>query len=187
MSEIGVELSRVSRYAPVEISTYRYNGVEGMTFGQLMISVCCRRAAAIEDQSVIKMNAVNASTSWLKALSSVTEQLFSTDASLKSVYAKLDDTGYVCKKAGAIPTLYDFFHLECGISTSDLYTGGGTYDKKMKVFSKLKQPIESATSQSQQETIQLQSLVSRRDVTYNVSASIVYAMTQASMNMASSL
>ena len=56
MSEILIESLGTSRYAPVNINAYQYNGLAGLSFGQLIMAVCCRRAAAIESQSVIKMN-----------------------------------------------------------------------------------------------------------------------------------
>ena len=40
------------------------------------MAVCCRRAAAIESQSVLKMNELTATTAWLEALSSVAQQIF---------------------------------------------------------------------------------------------------------------
>ena len=76
MSEIYVEQIGTSRYAPVAINAYQYNGLEGLSFGQLIMAVCCRRAAAIESQSVLKMNELTATTAWLEAVSSVAQQIF---------------------------------------------------------------------------------------------------------------
>ena len=39
MSEIYVEQIGTSRYAPVAINAYQYNGLEGLSFGQLIMAV----------------------------------------------------------------------------------------------------------------------------------------------------
>ncbi len=185
MSEILVEHIGVSPYAPVDIDTYQYNGLKNLSFGQLIMAVCCRRGAAIERQSVIKMNELTKTTAWLEAVSAVGAQIF-TAASLDAA-ADIAASGYVCTKAPAKPTLREFLEKECGISADDLYSGAGTYDEKTRVFSQLKQPIDGAASQSQQQTIELQSLVSRRDVTYNTSAATVRTLMESSLGMAATL
>ena len=47
--------------------------------------------------------------------------------------------------------------------------------------------MDNAASQSQQQTIDLQSLVSRRDVTYNTSAATVKAIMQSALAMAAAI
>lgn len=187
MSEIVATTIAVSRYAPQEaraIEVYTYAGNEGMTFGQLVMAVCCKRAAAIEAQSVNAMNRVTETSSWLEALSAATQQMLS--ASNLSETVNLGSSGYVCKKTSSqTPTLKDFLQYECGIDSS--YLDISTYDKRMQLFDQVKTQIDTAARQSQEETIELQSLVSKRDVTFNTSAATVKAIGQSMINTAAQM
>ena len=177
MSEIYVEQIGTSRYAPVAVNAYQYNGLEGLSFGQLIMAVCCRRAAAIESQSVLKMNELTATTAWLEAVSSVAQQIFTATS--------LAASGYVCRKAARAPTLRDFLQNECGVDAA--YLTIGSADARTALFSQIKTLMDNAASQSQQQTIDLQSLVSRRDVTYNTSAATVKAIMQSALAMAAAI
>ena len=184
MSEILVEHIGTSRYAPVDLDTYQYNGLEGLSFGQLVMAVCCRRAAAIENQSVVKMNELTASTAWLEAVSAAAQQIFS--ASSLSDPVDLGTSGYKCRKATSqTPTLKEFLQDECGVA--ETYLDISTANARTALFGQLKTTMDSASSQSQQQTIALQSLVSRRDVTYNASAATVRTLGQSSLSMAANL
>lgn len=165
MSEIMIEQLGVSRYAPVDINAYQYNGLEGLSFGQLIISVCCRRAAAIEQQSVIKMNEMTATTELLKEASAVAERVFT--ASSVSAADKV------------------FMMTKLDIAEADIDIS--SYDMRTALFAKIKPKIDQAASQSQQQAIDLQSLVSRRDVTYNASAATVRALMQSALGMAAAI
>lgn len=188
MSEILVEHIGTSRYAPVDLDTYQYNGLEGLSFGQLVMAVCCRRAAAIENQSVVKMNELTASTAWLEAVSAAAQQIFS--ASSLDAAVNLGTSGYTCRKAKPDAetskiTLREFLQDECGVDKS--YLDISTANARTTLFGQLKTTMDAASSQSQQQTIALQSLVSRRDVTYNTSAATVRTLGQSSLSMAANL
>ncbi len=184
MSEILIEHIGTSRYAPVDLDTYQYNGLEGLSFGQLVMAVCCRRAAAIENQSVVKMNELTASTAWLEAVSAAAQQIFTAESVDEEV--KLGTSGYTCRKTTSqTPTLKEFLQDECGVSKD--YVKISTANERMTLFGQLKTTMDSASSQSQQQTIALQSLVSRRDVTYNTSAATVRTLGQSSLSMAANL
>ncbi len=183
MSEIYVEQIGTSRYAPVDVNAYQYNGLGGLSFGQLIMAVCCRRAAAIESQSVVKMNELTATTSWLEAVSSVAQQVFT--ASSLDERADIAASGYTCRKAAREPTLKDFLANECGVDAA--YLSVGSADARTALFSQVKGLMENASSQSQQQTIDLQSLVSRRDVAYNTSAATVKALMQSALSMAAAI
>ncbi len=186
MSEILIEQIGVSPYAPVNLNTYQYNGLEDLSFGQLVLSVMIRRAAAIENQSVIKMNELTATSSWLEAVSVAAAQIFT--ATSLDVTADIAASGYTCRKTTSTsPTLREFLRDECGVDSKYLYDDAGTYDQRMLLFEQLRQSIDTAASQSQQQTIELQTLVSRRDVTYNTSATTVRSIVQSEMNLAATL
>ena len=165
MSQILIESLGTSRYAPVNINAYQYNGLTGISFGQLIMAVCCRRAAAIEAQSVIKMNQLTQTTDFLNEASAVTARIF-TASSVSG-----DDKEFIEKKMGITDADYDI----------------SSYDKRMALFAKLKGKLDDATNESQEQTIALQSLVSRRDVTYNTSAATVKALMQSAMSQAANL
>ena len=188
MSEILIEHIGTSRYAPVDLDTYQYNGLEGLSFGQLVMAVCCRRVAAIENQSVIKMNELTASTAWLEAVSAAAQQIFSAKSLDDPV--DLGTSGYTCRKAKPDAgkskiSLKNFLQDECGVA--ETYVKISTANERMTLFGQLKTTMDSASSQSQQQTISLQSLVSRRDVTYNTSAATVRTLGQSSLSMAANL
>lgn len=183
MSEILVEQIGTSRYAAVDINAYQYNGLTGLSFGQLIMAVCCRRAAAVENQSVLKMNALTATTAWLEAVSSVAQQIFT--ATSLDVQANIAASGYVCRKTSQTPTLREFLEKECGIDAA--YLTIGSADARTTLFTQIKPQMDNAASQSQQQTIDLQSLVSRRDVTYNTSAATVRTLMQSALSMAAAI
>lgn len=202
MSEILATTVAVSRYAPRganAVEVFSYAGCEGMSFGQLVMAICCRRGAVTEAQAVNAMNRLTQSSSWLDALSSVAQQLVNVATSLNAV-ADLGTSGYACRNTKAYPvTLIDFLKDECGIDASHLYKldndGKPTtellditvYANRMAVFDQLKTVLDAATRQSQQDTIELQTLVSRRDIAFNTSSTTVKALGQSMGNTAARL
>ena len=165
MSQILIESLGTSRYAPVNVNAYQYNGLEGLSFGQLIMAVCCRRAAAIERQSVVKMNQLTQTTDFLEEASAVAKRIF-TESSVSAADQK-------------------FITDRMGITDADFNIG--SHDSRIALFNKLKSQLDSATTQSQEQTIALQSLVSRRDVTYNTSAATVKTLMQSAMSQASAI
>ena len=99
--------------------------------------------------------------------------------------ADIAASGYVCRKAARAPTLRDFLQNECGVDAA--YLTIGSADARTALFSQIKTLMDNAASQSQQQTIDLQSLVSRRDVTYNTSAATVKAIMQSALAMAAAI
>ena len=162
MSQILIESLGTSRYAPVNINAYQYNGLAGLSFGQLIMAVCCRRAAAIEAQSVVKMNQLTQTTDFLTEASAVAARIFTASS------VSRDDKTFMEDKMGV---------KEADIDIS-------SYDKRVALFAKLKPQLDNATTVSQEQTIALQSLVSRRDLTYNTSAATVKTLMQSALGMA---
>ena len=169
MSQILIESLGTSRYAPVNINAYQYNGLEGISLGQLIMAVCCRRAAAIEAQSVVKMNQLTSTTEFLNEASAVAQRIFTSGASTISGADR------------------EFIQNEMKIKLSEEEIKIDTYDRRMALFAKIKGKLDDATNESQEQTIALQSLVSRRDVTYNTSAATVKALMQSAMSQASAI
>lgn len=174
MSAILVEKIGVNAYAPEganEIDLYSFGGAEGLTLPQLMMAICIRRAALIEDQSVLKMNEINASAAWLEILTAVGEQILSRrslDGTLN-----LKRTSYVPRNVPEVTTYWDFLTKEVGLDEDAVPHELATVDDRTKMFAKLKDRINAASTNNQEQMIELQSFLSRRDTTYNTSAAIV--------------
>lgn len=159
-------------YAPTGangIYLYDFDDVEGLTLPQLMMAVCIRRAAVIESQSVLKMNEINASAAWLEVLASVGEAILTKN----SLTATLDlsKTDYVPTKVSTKTTYKEFLTQEVGLdSVPDRLS---TADARTKLYRQLTDKMSAASTTNQEQMIELQSLVSRRDSTFNASAATI--------------
>lgn len=174
MSTIQVEKIGVNAHAPEgasDINLYAYNGVMGMTLGQLMMCICIRRAAVIEEQSVLKMNEINASAAWLEILAQVGERIL-TRSSLTATL-NLTRSSYVPTKVPTVTTYRDFLALEVGLGYSAVPTSLTTPDARTNLYRQLTEKMSAASTSNQEQMIALQSLLSRRDATYNASASTI--------------
>lgn len=156
------------------INLYAFNGVEHLTLPQLVMAVCIRQASMVEQFSVYKMNDINASANWLSAVSLAAQKV--TEANNLSKVVDFSKTGYQLKRVGGDGkkcTLQDFIVKECGISQSLLPSKIQSVDDKSKVFTQLQNVMNRAALNNQEQAIALQSLLSRRDSTYNMSASVI--------------
>ena len=149
-----------NRYAPngsgaINLYSTGFEGGSNLTLGQLVIAVSIRSAAAYEAQSVVKMNAINADSiilddaaGWMATVA---------DGTADWAQAKAFCTG------------------KLGIDASTLPDSLNSYDKRMTVVAALKAKIDTMVQQQQQDMIDLQTLVNRRDVAYSASSNIVRA------------
>ncbi len=174
MSAIQVEKIGVNAYAPEganEIDLYAFHGAEGLTLGQLMMAVCIRRASIIESQSVLKMNEINASAAWLQILAEVGESVLGR-SSLNATL-NLSRSSYVPTKVPTVTTYRDFLALEVGLGYDAVPERLKTADDRTRLYRQLTDAMSAASTSNQEQMIALQSLLSRRDSTYNASASTV--------------
>ena len=161
-------------YAPAganDVCLYDFGDVTGLTLPQLMMAVCIRRAAVIEEQSVLKMNEVNASAAWLQVLAMVGEAILSRS----SLTGRLDlsKTDYVPTKVPEQTTYRDFLALEVGLGYDAVPSRLTTSDQRTDLYRQLTDKMSAASTTNQEQVIDLQSLVSRRDSTFNASAATV--------------
>ena len=156
MTTIDTTRIATNRYAPSgsdAINLYSTNGAGSLTLGQLVVSVCLCAASAYEGQSVVKMNAMTSDSVTLEEAS----------AHLKKV---ADGTAnWAEAKAFAVDTL--------GVDASALPGNIDSYDNRMKAVQAMKAKMDALTQQQQQDMIDLQTLVNRRDVAFSTSSSIV--------------
>ena len=151
---IWIEQIATNRYAPEgsdAINLYS-NGLEGgdhLTIGQLAIAVSMRAAAEYEAQSVIKMNRMTSGSEKMSTCSRYMEGV--SDGTAKWAEVKAYLTNVLGIKEG-LPDNID------------------TYAKRMTV---IKAKVDAMTQVQQEEMIDLQTLVNRRDVAFSASSNIV--------------
>jgi len=154
----------INRYAPAgseAINLYSNDTAAGLTLGQLVIAVSIRSAAVYESQSVLKMNVITDGSDKL-------------EAGAKWLSSVADGTAYwPDAKAFAINTL--------GVEADALPDALDTYNKRMQAVAAFKAKVDALAQQQQQDMIDLQTLVNRRDVAYSTSSNVVRALST-SMN-----
>ena len=158
---IGIETIGANKYAPqgseaVNLYSTGAEGGSGLTIGQLIIAVSMRSAAAYEAQSVVKMNAIGANSSVLDQASVYLSQVAAGSANWSEA------------KAFCVSSL--------GIAESTLPSDINTYEKRMTAVAAMKTKIDSMAQKQQQDMIDLQTLVNRRDVSCSASSNIVRAL-----------
>ena len=154
---ITIETIAINRNAPTgsEAINLYSNGLEGgdhLTIGQLAIAVSMRAAAEYEAQSVIKMNRMTNGSEKLSTCSRYMEEVADGTAKWAEVKAYL--TNVLGIKEG-LPDNID------------------TYAKRMTVVALIKAKVDAMTQVQQEEMIDLQTLVNRRDVAFSASSNIV--------------
>ncbi len=148
-----------NRYAPEgseAISMYDTGASGALTLGQLVQAVCIRTAAAYEAQSVVKMNRMSEGSVTLDAAA----------AWLPRIVAGTADWG--AARAFLTGTL--------GIEGSALPEDLSSYDRRMQAASALKNAMDARVQDQQEQMIDLQTMVNRRDVAYSTSSNVVRAL-----------
>ena len=154
---IWIEQIATNRYAPAgsEAINLYSNGLEGgdhLTIGQLAIAVSMRAAAEYEAQSVIKMNRMTSGSEKLSVCGQYMQEVSDGTANWPVVKAYL--TNVIGIKEG-LPDDID------------------TYAKRMTAVAQIKAKVDAMTQVQQEEMIDLQTLVNRRDVAFSASSNIV--------------
>ena len=149
-----------NRYAPagsnaINLYSTGVDGGDGLTIGQLAIAVSLRSAAVCEAQSVIKMNTMSRGAQTLSKAAEWLDKL--ADESATTEWAEL--------RAFAIG--------ELGVEASALPADISSYDRRMQAASAMKSKVDTLSQSQQQQMIDLQTCVNRRDVAYSTSSSII--------------
>ena len=166
---MAIETSQiaVNRHAPGQsqaINLYSTETAGGLTLAQLIAAVCIRTAGALEEQSVNKMNMMSVGTAMLEKASDIMQQIAGeTLADWGAAKAYLSGTAGVA----GLP--------------DDL----GTYESRMQAANAIKQRLEMLTRQAQEDMIDMQTLINRRDMAFNTSSNIVRAIGNSKANVAS--
>ncbi len=163
---IEANMIAVNRYAPEgskAINLYSTSTAENLTVGQLVSAICIRTACALEEQSVNKMNLMNANTETLDQASTYMQQI-----------AESTLTDWTSAKD----------YLESTLGVTGLPDDLSTYNRRMQAINAIKEKLEGMTQQAQEDMIDLQTLINRRDLSYNTSSNIVKTMGNSKMNAA---
>ncbi len=158
ISSVQIATNRNAPAGSEAINLYSYEYASNLTIVQLVQAVCLRSAATCEKRSVIKMNmmasgseTLDCAADWLKKIA---------DGSANWTDAK------------------NFMVNTMGVPESGLPDGLDTYTKRMQAAMALQDKMNVLAQSQQEDMIDLQSLVNRRDVAYSTSSGVVRAVGQ---------
>ena len=127
-------------------------GGENLTIGQLAIAVSMHSAAVYEAQSVLKMNRMTADSDKLSQAAIYMQDIADGSAYWPDAKAFLQNT------LGVSETLPDDID---------------SYNNRMTAIAALKAKVDAMTQSQQEDMIDMQTLVNRRDVAFSASSNIV--------------
>lgn len=156
-----------NRYAPSgseAISLYDTGASGPLSLGQLVQAVCLRAAAIAESQSVVKMNSMTDGSSQLKTASQWLSKIVQGTADWNLAWGFLVST--------------------LGVPATDLPSDLLTYDRRIQAATAVKARMDALVQSQQEEMIDLQTLVNRRDVAYSTSSNVVRALGSSSADNA---
>lgn len=158
-----------NRYAPdgaTAVNMYTLNGGEAYTLGQLVAALCIKTGAIMERQSVTRMNYMNKDVALLEKGAEYTSLIAKNPASANW------------------SEIRSFMINDLGISPSALPDSLNSYDKRVQAINAMNQELEKLTRLTQENMIEIQSLVSGRDVAYTTSTNIIRELGASSANIA---
>ena len=159
----------VNRYAPEgnqAINLYTTETARDLTLGQHIAAVCIRTAGALEEQSVNKMTIMSIGTERLETAADYMQQI-----------AEESMSDWATAKA----------YLSDTIGVEGLPDDLSSYEKRMQAVDAIKERLETLTQQAQEDMIDMQTLINRRDMTFNTSSNIVKAIGNSKLNAASKM
>lgn len=164
------------------IKLYGYGEAQNLTLGQLVNAVCCRAGFALETQSVSLVNVMTVRTRRLSAAAKVMQML--VDGAEKGYDTELELEGYGTMTARKfltevmgykITVLNDNAEKTVKVQ-GDLPADVSAENDRLKVYSAMKEKLDTMTTESQRRMIDLQSCMSRRDVVFASATNIVQTL-----------
>lgn len=137
------------------INLYSTSAASNLTLGQLMSAVCLRAGAILESEGVAKMNVMGLGTAKIDMLSNAMESI-ATES--------VDD--WAALKA----ELENEYGLRALPETLD------SYDERMTAMAAIKTKLDELTHTAQEDMIDLQTIVNRRDVAFTTATNLVKAL-----------
>jgi len=182
---IETEKIATNRYASPEASgivTYSFNGCEGLTIGQLVTAVCCRIGAALEAQSVVKTNIITAETDRLNAYSFVLAGFMDGSVNYDTT---LRTTGYEGRLVREFLNSEGFtISMESTAQAGQLPVEVGSVVNQVLAYDVMKDKLQQLANTSQQDMIDLQTTISRRDVAFSTVTNSVRSLGASCMDTA---
>ena len=157
-----------NRYAPdgaQAINMYRLDGGDSLTLGQLMAAVCIKAGASMEAQTVRRMNTMNGNTDIIETASAYLSQIANGNV---SNWAEISS----------------FMTGTLGITAAELPANVSSYANRMKAVNAMKAKLEALTRQAQEDMIEVQSLINKRDVAFSTGTNLVKELGSSSNNIA---
>ncbi len=148
-----------NRYAPAgsdAILMYDTGASGALTLAQLVQAVCIRSAAAYEAQSVNKMNLITKNAELIETGAQWVERLANGAVS------------WVRAKAFLVDSL--------GVDAANLPASISTYSDRFKAITAANDKLNSLLQTQQEDMVDMQSYVSRRDAAYSASSNIIRAL-----------
>ena len=163
--------------------TYTVDGVLGvdnqprqLSIGQLVMAICLQRAAALEEQVVQLMDAINQNSMLLDGLTNVETQLVAVAANGRF------NTRATFTYNGASISYYEFLTkaerqggpgLTVPDERSDSNGKYWNYTDAQSVITLIEDKMDSLNTISQDTLIELQSLTTKRDQTYDLVSNVL--------------
>ena len=173
---IGNVQIATNRYAPSgtdAICLYGSDLAQGLTLTQLIQQVCLRAAAAQEAQSVLKMNMMSADSQKLEEAADWLRKIIAGTANWADAKTFLVDTMEV-PESSLPPSLRD--------GNNKLY-----YPYQIQAAKALQDKMNLLAQVQQEDMIDLQTSVNRRDVAYSTASGIVRTIGQSMSGNAQNL
>ena len=160
----------INQYAPngaQAINMYLMDG-ERLALGQLVAAVCIKSGINCEVQSIMRANAMNSNTETIKTASDYLKRLAENTIS-----------------SSEWPGVRSWLITELEIPSSGLPTSLSSYERRFQAIDAMKSKMEAMTRKAQEDMIELQSLINKRDVAYTTGASVISELGSSQNNIAS--
>lgn len=137
------------------INLYTTSTASNLTLGQLLSAVCLRAGAILEREGVVKMNAMGLGTAKIDDLSNAMEAIATESVNDWATLKTSLENKYGLR---ALPETLD------------------SYDERMTALAAIKAELDKLTHTAQEDMIDLQTLVNRRDVAFTTATNLVKAL-----------
>ena len=174
---------------PLAANVYTIEGVteaDGtprlMSIGQLVMAICLQRASALEDQIIGVMNDINANTQLLEALTTIENALVAVD--VDGEFAANTMFNYNGNTISYQEFLVGSDYLQM---TGFPVDSQWSYDQSQTAISLIEDKMDSLNTISQDTLIQLQSLTTKRDQTYDLVSNVLKSLNNVLVGNANNL
>jgi len=174
---IETETIAKNRYATPETSdirTYSFNGCEGLTLGQLVNAVCCRVGAALEAQSVNKSNIITGESDLIDCYAYIISGIVDESVNYETVLTGFGYEGMTVREF-LTEMGFTFKKTDEDESTTKLPVDLSQVNNRILAYDVIKEKTDALENTSQQDMIDLQTYISRRDVAFSTATNTVRA------------